>query len=139
MKKFEFLDHTADVMFKAYGNDLEELFENSGLALEEAQVSVSEVEEDIEVSFDIENNDLEMLLFNFLQELIYYRDVENLVFSSFKVEFSDDNSFLKCTCKGEKLDSDKHDLGQNVKAITLHNFSVNKEDGLWKANVLVDV
>jgi len=46
---------------------------------------------------------------------------------------------LKATLAGEQLDASRHQQRADVKAVTLHGFSVEKEEGGWKANVLLDI
>ncbi|MBI4155292.1 archease [Candidatus Woesearchaeota archaeon] len=140
MVKFKFLEHTADARFEAYGKDLNGLFENSGLALEEIQVNTKNVEPKEEKTIQIENESIEMLLFDFLQELIYLKDAEKLIFSKFKVSITRNGKyFLNVVCKGDKLDFKKHEFKVDAKAVTLHQYEVKKEKGKWIARVIIDI
>jgi SHS2 domain-containing protein len=140
MEKYRFLDHTADVLFEAFGKDLGELFEHAALALEETQVVLDGVGTGVEKVVSLENNKIDMLLFDFLQELIYLKDAELLLFSKFDVTITGDGSYkLSATCFGEKIDQSKHEFTVDAKAITLHQFEVVQENGVWKARVIVDI
>lgn len=139
--KYKFLEHTADVMFEAYGKNVEELFENSGLALEEIMVKISTLE--IEESYDItlEADSLENLLYDFLSEIIFIKDTESLLFKKFKVTIHHGNKKyeLIAECKGEKINRDKHELVDDAKAITMHEFEVKQKGKVWVSRVLVDI
>ncbi len=138
---YTFIDHTADILFRAEAETLAELFEQCGLALEETQVHLENLEAKKTVSFEKENRSVEMLLFDFLDELLFYKDSEQMVFSSFDVYIHDKEGTykLKCTARGEKLNVEKHQPKVDVKAITMHLFEVKKIEGGWQAQVLVDI
>ena len=124
--RFELLEHTADVMVKAYGRDLQECFANAAYALFDQMVDASKVEVEVEVSLSVEGHDLESLLFNFLSEFLYIHDTRHLVLSDFQVRI--DGNALRCKARGERIDPDRHGLRSEVKAITYHMLSVDPEE-----------
>jgi SHS2 domain-containing protein len=134
-------EHTADILFQATADSLGELFEQCGLAVEESQIELSNVAPDIETEINGENANLEYLLFDFLDDLLFQKDAEQLIFSKFKIEVSEKEGKFVMNCKayGEKIDTKKHEQKVDVKAITMHLFEVKKEDGKWKAKVLIDI
>lgn len=140
MKKYNFFDHTADVMFEAYGKTLNELFENAALATQETQVDLKDVKGKIKRKINLKNNSIEMLLFDFLQELIYLKDKDKLLFSKFKINVKKNKKYiLTATAHGEELDMRKHELKVDVKAVTLHQFYVKKLKDKWKARIILDI
>ncbi|RLI98180.1 MAG: archease [Candidatus Aenigmatarchaeota archaeon] len=140
MEKFKFVDiTTADVAFEAYGKDLNELFANSALAMFEVMVNTEEIEPKVEREVELEANDLESLLFEWLNELLFYYGSENLAFSRFEVEVDEKELKLKAKCFGEEINPAKHETKTEVKAATYHNLEVKKEDGSWKARVILDI
>ncbi|MBT5739690.1 archease [Candidatus Woesearchaeota archaeon] len=141
MGSYEFIDHTADVLWQATGNDLAEVFTQCALALQETQVSVKNIEEKQEIVITGENKNIEYLLFDFLDDLLLYKDRDQLVFHSFQITVTEKEGkfVLNCIAKGEVLDVKKHDPRVDVKAITMHEFSVKKVSDGWKAQVLVDI
>ncbi len=140
MRKFRFLEHTADSRFEAYGKDLGELFANAALALQEIQVETATVAARERRTVTLENDGVEMLLFDFLQELIFIKDAELLLFSAFDVAITRNSSYrLDAACSGETIDPKKHTLRVDAKAITLHQFEVKQENGQWVARVIVDI
>ena len=139
--QYKFFDHTADVLFEAEGKDLGELFEAAGLATEETQVDLKDVKQKIKKKIGLEKDNVEMLLFDFLQELIFLKDAKLLLFSDIKVsvEEKDKKYYLNATLKGEKLDQKKHNLKVDVKAVTLHRFEVKKVKNGWFARIILDI
>jgi SHS2 domain-containing protein len=140
VKKFKFLENiaTADVAFEAYGKDLNELFGNAALALFEAMVETKTVASCQLSVVSCQNDTIEGLLFDFLNELIFLKDSKNVVFSDFKVKISGKYK-LKARVSGEEIDKKKHVLKTDVKAVTMHQFRVEKTKEGYKARVILDV
>ena len=88
MKKYKFIDHTADVMFDAYGKNLNKVFENAALATFEVQCNLKKVERKVKKKIKLKNEDMEKLLFDFLEELIYLKDAKYLLFNKITIIFS---------------------------------------------------
>tara|TARA_Y100000310_G_scaffold272474_1_gene287438 strand:- start:4698 stop:5117 length:420 start_codon:yes stop_codon:yes gene_type:complete len=138
--KYKFLDHTADVLFEAYGKTLEELFINAALAVQEIQVDIRTVKPKITKKISLKESKLDLLLFEFLQELIFLKDSEQLFFSNFKVKITKNRKYsLEATCKGERLNLERHKLGVDTKAITFHEFELKELKSGYKARVIVDI
>lgn len=132
----------ADVAFVAEGKTIKELFESSGFALTNVMIKdFGQIEQKVEKCFEIEALDIEMLLFNFLQELIFYKDAERLLFNKFEldIEQREDGWHLGAKAYGEEIDREKHELLADAKAVTLHNFKVEETAKGWMALVIVDV
>jgi SHS2 domain-containing protein len=124
--RYELLEHTADVMIKAGGRNLEECFENAAYALFDQMVDASRIVARDEISFAVEGHDLESLLYNFLSEFLYIHDAKGLVLCAFNVSIRD--SSLSCSAKGERYDAKRHKPRHEVKAITYHMLSVDQEE-----------
>ncbi|HLC63290.1 MAG TPA: archease [Candidatus Nanoarchaeia archaeon] len=135
--KYKILDHTADVMFECYGKNLNELFENSAIATTDVMVSRRSVGKNIKKEIKFENKRIDSLLFDFLEEIIYLKDAEELLFKEFKIAIKDGK--LKAVCLGEKIDREKHKLKLDVKAVTLHKFEVKQVKNKWKAVFILDI
>ena len=90
---------------------------------------------------ELKNDAIDMLLFDFLQELIYFKDAERLLLRvpEMGIEEKEDAYSLKGTIAGEPLDTERHQQRADVKAVTLHDFRVEKTEGGWKATVLLDI
>ena len=105
MKKFEFFDVTADIGFYAYGNNLNEAFENAGLALFNIISKTEYIEPITSKSFEITSEDKVSLLYDFLEELLFLHEIEFMLFSQFKVTINktDDGYHLNATIEGVVL------------------------------------
>lgn len=132
----------ADVAFEATGKTLAELFTNAALAVTNTMVQdVTMLGRGIVKKVELEAADPEMLLYRFLQELVFYKDAELLLFSAYDIEITQETGKwrLKAAIRGEELSGQKHELAADVKAVSLHNFKVQKIEKEWRAEVIVDV
>ena len=127
MKMFEYFDVTADIGFKAYGKNLNEAFENAGLAIFNIISDTSNIDSTTEITFEITSEDEVSLLYDYLEELLFYHETEFMLFSKFHVEI-DDNLNLKAKIFGEGIDWNKHERKTEIKAITFHKMDVKKTD-----------
>ncbi|MBI1972425.1 archease [Candidatus Woesearchaeota archaeon] len=143
MKHFVFLDDVAvaDIAFDAYGKTLEELFEHCAEAIFTMMVNLKTVDTTIEREIHLRADSLENLLYDFLSELVYLKDTELLLFKTVKVTLGKDSKehTLAAELRGETIDREKHNLGNDVKAITMHQFTITKEKTGYKARVVVDI
>jgi SHS2 domain-containing protein len=146
MEPFEYLEHTADVKFRARGRSLEETFENAALAMMGAMIDPATVRLEETWPVEIEADGLETLLYEWLSEVLYLFEVELAVFSRFDVKLEEDEGDWRLSGKvgGEKVDPERHFFETEVKAVTLHQFEIKRvvEDGgeeIWTAQVVLDV
>jgi len=140
-EKFKYLDHTADLEFISYGKTLNEVFANSALAFFTATLNPGSVEIKESREIKLSAPDLETLMHDWLNELLFLFEVEFLVFREFKVEIEklNENYELYAECSGEELDLKRHAIDAEIKAVTYHNLSVEERNGLWEARVLCDI
>ncbi len=141
---YEFLDDvaTADIAFRAWGKDLEETFVAAADATMNVMVeNLDSIDPRDRRQIKLENDMLDMLLFNFLQELIYYKDAEKLLLrvNQVKIKKSGQHFVLEGIGAGEKLDLSRHHTRVDVKAVTLHRFSLEKSDQGWRVFVILDI
>jgi SHS2 domain-containing protein len=140
---YEILDHLtwADVAFKATGKHLNEMFENAALATTDVMIDLKTVSPTLTQHIELEEEDLEHLLFLFLSEIVYLKDAEQLFFSKANISVTQQDGVYKLTgsLQGERLDPVKHTFGTDVKAITLHHFKVEQNPDGWECQVVVDV
>lgn len=128
---------TADVAFDAEAKTIEELFEECAKAVFDTQCDIKKVEAKEKKVVELENDDPEDMLFDFLNELVYLKDSLYMLFSKFKVKIT--GSELKAEIYGEKINPDKHDLKVDVKAVTLHLFKLEKTKEGVKVRVVLDI
>jgi len=142
--KFKFLPHTADVKFQAFGKSLEEAFVNSALALVNV-ISKDKIKSVIKkkISIQIEGADMARLLYDFLEEFLYFLDTENFLLSkinNLKIKEDAGAYFISCDVLGDK--GDDYELEHHVKAITYNEMFVKKvkgEKNKYVCQVVVDV
>jgi SHS2 domain-containing protein len=133
---------TADIAFEATGRDLAELFSDAADATTNVMVDNLEAIEPRETrQIELSNDKLDMLLFDLLQELIFLKDAERLLvrIRHVQIDQRDEFYFVKATAKGELLDAERHHQRADVKAVTLHDFSIEQTEVGWKARVLLDI
>lgn len=134
MKKYEILEHKADLKIKVFGRTKEELFENALLAMSNNQKAENlgpETKREIKVN----SLDLNSLLVDFLSEALYLSQVNKEIYNNIKFKkFSDIG--IKGTLFGQKVER----FGEDIKAVTYHNLNIlQREDGIWEAIVLFDI
>ncbi len=129
------LEHTADLMVKAYGRTLKECFENAAFAMMDQIVDASSADLSDEVSITVEGTDLEELLYNFLSEVLFIFDAKGLVLGKFDVDLQPGR--LECKAWGETFDPEKHSPKSDIKAVTYHELKVDKDEP--SITVLFDV
>lgn len=137
-KRFEILDHTADIGIIVYGENLGALFENAGEAFFHLITDLTKVRRRVEKRIDIGGESLDRLMVDWLSELLYLHDVEGLLFKRFKVE-SVGKDGLKAIAKGEPFQEGVHVIKTEVKAVTYHQIEVRQEKGRWRAQVIFDL
>ena len=138
LKKYEFIEHTADLGLKAYGASLEKLFAHAAEAFFEALVSTESVKERIERSIQVEADALDNLMVSWLNELLYLHDTERLVFKSCQIKRIKDYQ-LKANAQGEILNPARHEIKTGIKAVTYHQLYVKERGGGWEARVIFDI
>jgi SHS2 domain-containing protein len=141
---YEYLEEigTADIAFEATGRDLPELFMAAADATMNVMIdNLDGIEPRETLQIELSNDNIDMLLFDLLQELIFLKDAERLLLRirGVQVAEKDENYFVKATAEGEPLDAERHHQRADVKAVTLHDFSVERTEVGWKARVLLDI
>jgi SHS2 domain-containing protein len=141
---YEYLEDvaTADIAFRAWDEVLENLFITAADATMNVMVEqLDSIRPLAERDIALEDSSLEMLLFNFLHELIYYKDAATLLLRVPQVRINEKNNgyTLQAKARGETLEPERHLTRVDVKAITMHRFSLMKRDDLWEAFVILDI
>jgi SHS2 domain-containing protein len=139
MQEFEFLEHTADLKFRSFGLSLGEAFENAGKAVFATMTDLHAIKPKISKKITLEAEELEVLLHDFLSELIYLFSVEELLLKKFEVKIVQVDTFqLHATVWGEKIDLSRHKLHKEVKAATYHDMKIEKTKEGWVIEVVCD-
>lgn len=136
-KEFEILNHTADAGIIAYGSNMNEAFANAAKGMFSLITELEDVEETEYRDTELTAPDWESLLVEWLNELIYLFDVENILFKKFDITQLS-NTQLKAKSYGAKVDSSRHKLKTGVKAATYHMLRIDRDKGI-RIQVLFDI
>jgi SHS2 domain-containing protein len=141
---YEYIDDiaTADVAFEARGKTLEEMF------IAAADATMGAMVEGLETiacrqarHIELRSPALDMLLFSLLQEIIFFKDAEQLLLRIETIRITSDNGeyTAKASACGEPIDSARHEMIVDVKAVTLHRFTVEQTPHGWQSLVVLDI
>ena len=133
---------TADIAFEAWGKDLGEVFRDAADATINVMIdNLDAIEPRESRSIELDNEMLDLLLFDLLQQLIYYKDAEQLLLRVTEAEIGNSGGKwqLRAVGKGERLHIERHHQRVDVKAVTLHHFWLKQADDGWRAHVILDI
>lgn len=135
MKKFEVLEHTADLKIRVFGKTKEELFKNAVLAMMSGLRSKIKNQRAKTKKIRVKTTDLETLLVDFLSEVLYLTQVDKRVYTDVKFKkFSDTE--IEAELIGKKVEK----FDEDIKAVTYHGLNIFQgKNGLWQAIVLFDI
>jgi SHS2 domain-containing protein len=144
MAKFQVIEHPADVGFLAYGPTLAELFENAALALCSLACPPEQVEERATRELLASGADVESLLYAWLAAILCIADGEQLVFRRVEVKRLREpeqglSGEVGGVAHGEELDRTRHATGTYIKAVTMHQFAVERDARGYRARVFLDL
>jgi SHS2 domain-containing protein len=135
---YQTFEHTADLGLHIEAPNRDALFAEAGRAFLSILVENPEdVRPECEIHFEIEGSELDFLLFDWLNELLFHFERDRLLLSEFNVTL--DEIGLKAKGRGEPLDRNRHELSHEVKAITYHQLEVKPIEHGWQARVIVDI
>jgi SHS2 domain-containing protein len=135
---FETFEHTADVGLRIRAGDLNTLFADAARAMFSVMAAdLDAVRPTEEIRITLPADDLDALLRDWLGELLYVFHVRKLVFAEFTVAVDDHG--LQATAHGEPMDAVRHKLDVEIKAVTWHGLKVERNDGGWLAEVILDI
>ena len=141
-KRFKFLEHTADAYIEAYGETLEEAFENAAAAMTDVMTELEKVEAQTEESFRVEGQDEPALLYSWLEELLLEFELKGNLYSRFEVlgiEETSEGVRLRAKAWGEKYDPERHPTKVGIKAATYHQMEILKEPGGVTIRFILDI
>ena len=135
MKKYEALEHKADLKIRAFGKTKEELFLNMLLGMTESQKSKTKEKQKIKREIKVRSLDLAVLLVDFLSEVLYLTQVNREIYKNIKF-----TKFTDAKLEGELTGYKVERFGEDIKGVTYHDLDIHREeDGTWEATVLFDV
>lgn len=132
---FEEVEHTADCALRIWGRDLEQLLVNAALGL--AALLTPErgrLADQVERTFELKAYDAEMLLVEWLSELLYWAEVDLLIFQEF-LQVEANSTHLRALARGGHVSA----LRRHIKAVTYHDLNITRVDDRLQATVVFDV
>ena len=141
MKEFEILEHTADIGMAVYGKSKREVFINAARGMFEIIAGeTKDLKENFYDKIKLEADNLEGLLFAWLNELLYINETKLVILSKFKIKELSDYQ-LKAEVGGAKINLPSIKIIKEIKAVTYHRLEIKKdeESGLWRAQVIFDI
>ncbi|MBL8149611.1 MAG: archease [Blastocatellia bacterium] len=135
---YEVFEHTADLGLRISSPTLNGLFSEAAEALFSVIVeNIDQIRTEKSFKLNIKASNLEYLLFDWLNELLYLFESEKIVANSFLVNVDSDS--LSAEVYGEVLDRNRHKTDHEVKAITYHQLKVVQKQTEWMAEVILDI
>jgi len=146
VKKFEVIDHTADMGIRAYGKDLAELFANAAYGMASLITDLEKVKTKDSKDIALEAENREELLVSWLNEIIYLFASQSMLFSKFEVSEINEKH-LRAKIFGEEFDTARHQIETEFKAATYHRLKISKLRGnsstlpneILQAEVIFDI
>ena len=141
MKEFEIIGHTADIGLIAYGKNKEEVFINAAKGMFEIIVGgTKNLKENFYDKIKLEADDLEGLLFAWLNELLYIGETRLVILNKFQIKQLSDFQ-IKAEVGGMKINPPSVKIKKEIKAVTYHRLEIKKDEksGLWSAQVIFDI
>jgi len=134
-KKYQFLEHKADLKIKAFGATKEELFRNMLLGMQDSQKPEVAGIETVKREIKVNSADFPALLVDFLSEVLYLNQTNKEIYNKINFKKFTDNE-IEIELTGKKVER----FGEDIKAVTHHDLDIHrKEDKEWEATVLFDI
>lgn len=132
----------ADVAIELTGRNVNEIFGYAAEALTNTMIkNTKSIDTNIQRRFELNEKSLELLLVDFIEKLIFYKDVQGLIFRKVSVDVKHEfNEWIAgCFAEGERLDPKKHEFLVDVKAATMHMLKLEENKNEWVASIVLDV
>jgi SHS2 domain-containing protein len=142
MGRYHFVEEIAlaDCAMDVEGADLADLFETAALALAEVMVDPATVPTTTRRTITLDAAELDLLLYDWLSELIFRKDRDGEVYTRTKVAVDGSGPFrLAAEVEGGVLDPAHVELRSDPKAVTFHQFTLGRADGGWRSRIVIDI
>lgn len=141
MAGFRFLEHTSDVYIEAWGDSLEDAFVQAVNAIFDTITDLKSIEGTKKQEINLETEDLESLLFELINEFLFFFDTEQKIFSKFEIKINKTNKgyTLRADCWGEEFNPEKHPPRTEIKAPTYSLMEIIQEPSEVMLRFVVDI
>ena len=137
-KRYEELDHTADLRLRIFGADERELFANAAFALFDRIVDLASVRAQVAHEIEASGADIEETLVNFLSELLYRRETQNILYRDCEIRELTLQR-VRSVCMGETFSPSRHEAKAEIKAVTFHDVEITRRGGRLEVTLTFDV
>jgi SHS2 domain-containing protein len=140
--RYRFLEEVAvaDCALVVEGDDLDDLFATAARALVEVMVDPATVPATLERTVSLTAPELDLLLYDWLSELIYLKDRDRQLFTEARVQVGGSGPFhLTARLAGAAIDPERMALRSDPKAVTFHQFALEQAGGGWRARLVIDI
>ncbi|TQV62849.1 MAG: archease [Halothiobacillaceae bacterium] len=134
---WEHFEHVADMGVRGFGPTPAEAFSQAALAMTATICEPDSINPRTAVPFELEDDDLDYLLLDWLNALVYEMATRRMLFGRFEVAIEDGQ--LRATAWGEPVDVARHQPAVEVKGATLTELSVQQIGDQWVAQCVIDV
>ncbi len=138
MQRFELIEHTADIGVRSFGGTIAEAFETAAAGMFSLLADPGRIRERQEFPVEVEAEDREMLLVEWLNELLYIYESRGVLLKRFHIGEISDNR-LRGSAYGEPIDSVRHEIRTDIKAVTYYQLRVEQRESGWLTEVIFDV
>jgi SHS2 domain-containing protein len=138
---YRFLSHTADVAFEVEAASRDEVFEEALAAFTDTLTELDRVEERLTRRFELSASAPDLLLVDWLTELNFAFETENLLFRRAEVRLTEADGEIRLAAQawGEEKDDERHPIKVLIKAVTYHGLELAETQAGWRARVLFDI
>ncbi len=139
--RYEFLPHTADAKFKAFGKSLDDCFRNAACAMFAIMTDVDAVQAKLKFPIRLKASNRQAALFDFLDQLLFLLDTEGFLLhdcEQMRVTRNCDGTYW-VTCEAVGDYHKGYDVSGNVKAVTYNDMTFERKDDQWECQVVVDL
>ncbi|MBU1975532.1 MAG: archease [Nanoarchaeota archaeon] len=140
MQPFKYLEHTADCKFQAYGDSMEQAFENAALAMMNHLTPVDKIKSMVYKTINVKANQTDKLLYAFLEEFIFFIDTEGFIVGEIKsltIDKTNEEYVLKAEVGGDTYKN--YEVVGDIKAITYNDMFIEEKEGVWTVQVVIDI
>ena len=140
MKKYEYLDHTADLKIRAHGKTLEQAFVNVAIGAFDFLTDTTKIEKKLEKKISIKTKRLESLLYDFLEELLFMLDTDGLIVSEImdlRIRENDGIYSLQCSALGDNYKN--YEVKGNIKSVTYSEMKIENTRDDYVIEVVLDI
>ena len=138
MKKYEIIDHTADIGIKAYGRDVKELFQNAAYGMFDIIADLEGIKPSIFIKIKKSSSNFEELLINWLDELLYNFYTKGIIFSKFDIKKLEPTG-IEAEAHGKHIGDNRSRLKTEIKAVTYHGLKIEEKSGGYEVQIIFDV